>query len=103
MNRNWQQIASEAVTGTLRPERLAADSKQRIEGMLAALDFLADHQDSTAPNGKDSDKKEEPHPAIKISVYTKMANGTMAAAHSLELTVDESKPAVPVTLKVGPE
>ena len=69
--------------------------------MLAALDFLAERQDLTMPHGGEApDGSSSPeHPAVRVSVYMKQENGAMITSQSLELTVDTSKPPVPVTLK----
>ena len=98
---NWKQIASKAVSGPLDPGRLAAANKERVEGMLAALDFLAERHDLTVPHGGDKTCTEpQPHPPVNASVYMKQANGAMIASQLLELSVDTSKPPAPVTLKV---
>lgn len=104
MNNNWKQLASKAVSGSLDPGRLAGANKERIEGMLATLDFLAERHDLTVPHGGDNTDSTEPqqHPAVKVSVYMKQENGAMTASQSLEFSVDTSKPPAPVTLKVHP-
>lgn len=105
MNSNWKQLASKAIAGPLDPQRLAGANKDRIEGMLAALDFLAERHDLTKPSGAnnssnaDSTEPQE-HPAVKVSVYMKQENGSMTGSQSLELSVDTTKSPVPVTLKV---
>jgi hypothetical protein len=102
VNNDWKQVASEAVSGPLNPQNLAAANRERMEGMLAALDFLAERHDLTvsAAGNNDGQSETPEHPPVKVSVYMKHNNGTMVNSQSLELSVDINKPPVPVTLKV---
>jgi hypothetical protein len=103
LNCDWKQAAQRATSGPLHPTKLAGANRERVEAMLAALDFLAERQDLTAPNRDNLDDSKEPekHPDVKVSVYMKQRNGTMVASQSLELSVDTSKAPVPVTIKVA--
>jgi hypothetical protein len=103
LNTDWKHAAQRAIAGPLNPAMLTEASKERVQEMLAALDFLAERHDLTAPSGDNTADSKEPkkHPDVKVSVYMKQQNGNMVASQTLELSVDTSKSPVPITITVA--
>lgn len=99
LQQDWDILAADTMSGHLSQKNLAKAAEDRIGSMLAALDFMADCEQSAVSN-ESNPEPEFADLTVNINVYEKTATGVMAAWSNFELGIDATKKPVRVSIKV---